>query len=130
VAIWINGTLERAYLVIGTCLDFLDDLPGGVNLAVVECPQVYPGSPVKHEDLIQLAFSAGAIAGRLDCPVVQARPGIWTKATVTKKEIRLKRAWERLTNEERGRVEMPATKSRKADVLDALAIGLWYLKRW
>jgi hypothetical protein len=138
VAIWdpITRLLQRAYLCgpspKASKLAFLDDLPRiapELITGVIEVPQYYPGSPVKKETLIQLAASAMAVVGRLGGTWTQARPGVWTRKWCQNKEIRLRRAWERLSEEEKGRVEMPKSKIRQADVLDAVAIGLWTLKR-
>lgn len=133
VALWDKSKqLIRAFLAQGTkeqWLDFLEQLPK-VTAGVMEVPQVYPGKAVRHEDLIQLAASAGAIAGRMGGVWEQARPGIWTRQTCQDKEIRLERAWNRLSANEKERIEVPTNLKREADVLDAIALGLWWLKRW
>jgi hypothetical protein len=136
VAIWdpATKTLTRAYLCgpSKVPLAFLNDLPRiapELITGVIEVPQYYPGSPVRKETLIQLAASAMAVVGRLGGTWTQARPGTWTRQWCQNKEIRLQRAWERLSTEEKGRVEMPKSKARRADVLDAMAIGLWTLRR-
>src|SRR5262249_11948759 len=115
VALWSDGVLVHAYLASQSkdepWLSFLRHLPTHLDQSVIEIPQVYPSSPVKHEDLIQLAASAGAIAGRLNCRVTQARPAIWTKQTTTNKEIRLERAWSKLTAGEIKKVDLPSAKA-------------------
>ncbi len=135
VAMWgEDKRLLRAFLVGPgeEWLAFLEDLPrdGEAIRGVMEIPQIYPGKAVRHEDLIQLAVSAGAIAGHFGGHWTQARPAVWTRATCQKKEPRLERAWRRLPVDEQARVIMPSTKLRRADVLDALALGLWWLGRW
>lgn len=140
IAYWHDSILKEAALLIqektDSWLRFTDWLPRnmiGPWKAVIEVPQIYPGSVVRHEDLIQLAASAGAIAGALrasGCIVEQARPGIWTRQTCTNKKIRLERAWAKLTEEERNRVILPKSKLRQEDVKDAISLGLWKLKRW
>jgi len=138
VAIWdpATRTLNRAYLCgpapKANKLLFLNDLPAiapELITGVIEMPQSYPGSPVRTETLIQLAASASAVVGRLGGTWTQARPGVWTRKWCQNKEIRLQRAWARLSAEEQARVTMPKAKIRQADVLDAIALGLWYLQR-
>jgi hypothetical protein len=134
VAIWdpVSKQLRRAFLCDSTKgVHFLQKLPtlDGVVSGVIEIPQRYPGSPVRVEDLVQLTASAMAIVGQLGGHWTQARPGTWTRQWCQDKAIRLERAWKRLTAEEQSRVEMPRAKIRQADVLDAIAIGLWTLKR-
>lgn len=138
VAVWdpATKTLLQAYLCgpskRSAPLSFLDQLPSvdpTLITGVVEMPQRYPKSPVKVEELIQLAASANAVVGRMGGKWTQARPGIWTRQWCQNKEIRLERAWKRLTPEEQARVKMPRSKERQKDVLDALALGLWSLKR-
>jgi hypothetical protein len=82
------------------------------------------------EDLIQLAVSAGAVLGRMGGIWKQARPAVWTRQTCQDKDIRLRRAEKRLSPAERATVELPSNKERQKDVWDAVALGLWYLKRW
>lgn len=137
VAYWEDGKLKHAYL-LGPVKDRWLGMIDGLNryntetdTVVVEIPQVYPGSRVRPEDLIQLAASAGALARTFNgLSYIQARPAVWTKQTTTNKAIRLGRAWERLTPHERSYVDLPRAVIRQADVLDAIALGLWYLKRW
>jgi hypothetical protein len=138
VAVWDPATraLLRAYLCGPSKptapLVFLDELPKvapSLITGVIEMPQRYPGSPVKVETLIQLAAAANAVVGRLGGQWTQARPGTWTRQWCQDKAIRLDRAWKRLSAEEQSRVEMPRAKLRQADVLDAVALGLWALKR-
>lgn len=138
VALWDppTKTLIRAYLCgpskVSSPLAFLDQFPRiapELITGVIEMPQRYPGSPVKVETLIQLAAAANAVVGRLGGQWTQARPGTWTRQWCQNKAIRLERAWGRLSAEEKSRVEMPRVKLRQADVLDAVALGLWTLRR-
>jgi hypothetical protein len=141
IAEWDKNTkeLQAAYLLgpskpSAPWLDFLRDRRGITGATsritgVMEVPQQYPGSATRVEDLIQLAASAGAIAAHIGGTWTQARPGIWTRQWCQDKAIRLERAWARLSPMEQIRVTMPRNKERQADVLDAVALGLWSLKR-
>jgi hypothetical protein len=137
IAEWDKNTkeLQAAYLLgpskpSAPWLDFLPGCKSFTNITgVMEIPQQYPGSATRVEDLIQLAASAGAIAAHIGGTWTQARPGIWTRQWCQDKTIRLERAWARLSPTEQSRVMMPKNKERQADVLDAIALGLWSLKR-
>jgi hypothetical protein len=132
VALWAGGVLVRAYLVgpAEEWLSFLKELPPQVSRGVIEIPQIFPGEKARHEDLIQLAVSAGAIAGAVKGQWTQARPAKWTRETCSNKEIRIERALKLLSDTEHQAIEWPSTKLRKADVGDAIALGLWALKRF
>jgi hypothetical protein len=141
IAEWDKNTKElQSCVSIGTLEAFrtLAGLPSGPTgitdassriTGVMEIPQQYPGSATRVEDLIQLAASAGAIAAHIGGTWTQARPGIWTRQWCQDKAIRLERAWARLSPVEQSRVTLPKNKERQADVLDAIALGLWALKR-
>lgn len=137
IAAWTDGVLRRAWLIgpdKSRWLALLDQIRGedsNVDVVVCETQVYYPGSPVRVNDLINLAAVAGAVAATFNGRTyVPASPPVWTRGTTTNKDVRLRRAWERLTVEERTRVELPKSALRQADVLDAIALGLWYLKRW
>lgn len=134
VAIWEHTTLTRAYLAQSPkdapWLSFLKQLPPMCQRGYIEIPQVFPGQPARHEDLLQLAASAGAIAGYVRGDWEQIRPAVWTKKTCSKKGPRIERALARLSETELARIEWPSTKLRREDVGDAIALGLYALKRF
>jgi len=95
---------------------------------VIELPQVYRRTLSKGDpnDLINLAVVCGAIAAQF--PNVRfVRPAEWGKQIP--KAIKNTRALAMLSDEEKSRIEYPKAKSLSHNVLDAVAIGLWALKR-
>ena len=98
---------------------------------VIEVPQVYDrrksvGDP---NDLINLAFMAGLIIGALPTDnVTVVRPAEW--GGQVQKAIKNSRAVDSLSTEEKARIEIPkAAGTLLHNVLDAVGIGLWYLRR-
>lgn len=102
----------------------------GARRAIIEIPQVYQqrhwgGDP---NDLIDVALVAGAVAGRLLCPVEFVKPHAW-KGT-RKKRICHALTRKTLTDDEWSIVEsVDAPSSLRHNVIDAVGIGLWRLKR-
>ena len=98
---------------------------------VMEKPQVYVQSKLKGDpdDLIGLALMAGCVAGMLSAGVKSVYlyfPRQW-KGQVPK-NIMTARTKEKLSDEERSRVDLPA-KYLQHNVWDAVGIGLYHLKR-
>ncbi len=102
---------------------------------VIEIPQVYAPSHWKGDpnDLIDVAFSAGKVAA-LFRVVHQVRPHAWKSGIPKPKKasepyIIEHRARKKLTPEEVRTVIEPGSVKLRYDVWDAVAIGLWHLKR-
>lgn len=93
---------------------------------VVEKPQVYRKSPGDRNDLIDLAVAAGMLGGRFKNRKY-VLPREW-KGNVPK-EIMNDRVLTKLTEDEKSKIEYPKRKSLSHNVLDAVGIGLWALKR-
>jgi hypothetical protein len=94
---------------------------------VIELPQVYPVRKWKGDpnDLIQVAYIAGAIAGllrRYAIDIKTLKPHEWKGNTP--KKIDNRRTFERLTPS-----EQEIVKAASNHVLDAVGIGLHVLKR-
>lgn len=96
-------------------------------MVAIEIPQVYPVRKWKGDpnDLIQVAYIAGAIAGllrRYTIDIKTLKPHEWKGNTP--KKIDNKRTFERLTPS-----EQEIVKTASNHVLDAVGIGLYVLKR-
>lgn len=130
VAAFREGELVGVYMVPAWSLKMQADQLGTV---VVEMPRAYPGSPVRVNDLIDLAAAGMAVASKLSAPganVRQIYPAEW-KAQVPKK-ICQKRIDRVLSIEERARMVscMIAVKpSLRHNLWDAIGIGLFALGR-
>jgi hypothetical protein len=120
LAIWEDSVL--------TCVEYAPAeslLVDHDALILVELPQVYPTSKGDNNDLIQLAFAAGKVAGRVkECKAFS--PRTW-KGTC-KKEIMHKRIEARMTEAE-WVVVGKQTKKALGNILDAIGIGLWHFGR-
>jgi hypothetical protein len=97
-----------------------------VNLLVIEKPQVYLEVKIDNNDLIDLSVMVGAVAGNFSS-VRFVLPREW-KGQVPK-DVMINRIKERLSSEERDRVELPNEKKAQADVWDAIGIGLYRIGR-
>jgi hypothetical protein len=101
--------------------------------AYVEIPQVYPRAPEDPNDLINVAYTAGAVCHYLlfmGCSVRRVIPHAW-KGNVPK-EVSHRRIIEGLTPENRDRVTgMLATynKTVRHNLLDALGIALYGIRK-
>lgn len=103
---------------------------GQINL-ILEVPQVYVRARSKGDpnDLIQVAAVVGALTGKLMVPgadCVAYLPAEWKGQTP--KEITTARAQAALQADELSEVKLPA-KSLQHNVWDAVALGLYHLKR-
>lgn len=113
-------------MVEGLCDELYRSLPpehGGTvwNIAV-ELPRVYPQiRHVRPNDLIDLAAVAGAVAALGNATFVH--PRTW-KGQVPK-TIKTARTLEELSAVERGKTE---GKIKNHNIMDAIGIGLWWLK--
>lgn len=123
-ALAVAGTLDEA--------EILDRPPcslGGV--AVIEVPVVYPTRKVDANDLIDLAVLVGDLRGyyrRTGFEVRLVRPRTW-KGTVPK-DIHGRRVLAALSAEERALLpRRPRAKNYDHNMLDAVGLGLWQLKR-
>lgn len=104
---------------------------------VYEFPRVYPQSRSRgglkgQNDLLDLAFSAGraveAVSSLGGAPrLVRYEPREW-KGTAPK-EIMIERFKERLSEDERDRVELPTRKDLRHNVWDGVGVGLYYWRR-
>lgn len=102
--------------------------------AIVELPQVYSlakskGGARGQNDLVDVAFAAGLLLGRLGLPrerIAEVRPRMW-KGQVPKATM-VRRIRGRLSDEEATRVMLPAP-SLSHNVFDAVGIGLWRVGR-
>lgn len=106
------------------------------NTFVVEVPQIYTAAKSKGDpnDLVAVALVAGAaierFGARARAGVVKAKPRDW-KGT-TPKEINHTRTRAKLSPDELSVVQSAALRAGKTaslDLLDAVGIGLWALRR-
>jgi hypothetical protein len=108
----------------------LDVTEGEVGLVVVEVPRVYDRRRWKGDpnDLIDISIAGGLLAGALRAEAVRLiRPQDWKGQTP--KKVQADRTLAKLSEAERGRLEGVTTKSKIHNVIDAVGIGLWELKR-
>lgn len=98
--------------------DFIFDCHGG-RLAV-EIPRIYPDSPVRVNDIIRLAFVAGALAGTSERSLV-VEPRIW-KGT-TPKKIHNERILKVLPELREFLARCP--KGKQEHIIDAAGLALW-----
>jgi hypothetical protein len=103
------------------------DLPQ-VDVLVVEVPQVYVRGKGDPADLIELAGVDGAIAALVDGKKTE---GYWPKEWKgsVPKDVYQKRFDKTLTPEERVMLKESATASLRHNVIDAVAIGKWWIKK-
>jgi hypothetical protein len=106
------------------------------NLCFVsEYPQVYRFSKGDPNDLLPLSECVGAVKAALLSHELIAGPEYWAtylprewKGQVPK-DVMVSRIQERLSKDERARVELPRAKSLSHNVWDAIGIGLKALGR-
>ena len=95
---------------------------------VLERPQIYPEAPFDQNDLVTIAMMVASLQGYLQSyRVIEYLPKQW-KGQVPK-EIMFERIWEKLSLEERSRVELPRNKKHQLDVKDAIGLGRHHLER-
>jgi hypothetical protein len=124
-ALWEGGYLVGLWL--GEPV-FVEYPPCWVH---IEKPQIYPSQPVPPNDIITLAITAGCIAGHAESnghKVEFVLPHTW-KGNLPK-EVSHKRILGKLSSTERLLVDgLKVAPSKKHNVLDAIGIGLWVLRR-
>ena len=112
-------------------IDTFNRLPDFENLEtlVIEDPRIYPVSKARANDLMKLAKSVGAIVAKVDAKFTKlVTPATW-KGSVPKR-IHQKRILRALTAEEKTILnKCPCPKSLLHNTIDAVGIGLWYLRR-
>ncbi len=95
-----------------------------LSRVLVEVPRIYPGSPVRPNDLMDLSFAAGQIAGAAD-NVQSVFPREWKgnveKAIMTERIIALAKK-----RKEYKYATLPKAKSKQHNVWDAVGIGYWH----
>ncbi len=105
-----------------------------VSSAIIECPQVYPGTPQKQaNDLITLAVMVGRYQEQFlarKIPVTLILPHKW-KGTIPK-DVHNNRVLSRLDPKERELYQtsvLGVPSSKRHNVVDAIGLGLYALKR-
>lgn len=101
-----------------------------IELAV-EIPQVYTQNKLRGDpnDLISLALVVGALGGLVlsGIPIRTYQPREW-KGQVPKR-VMIERIKEKLSEDERKRVQLPTGKSYHHNVWDSIGIGLHHLRK-
>jgi len=108
----------------------LEAAVGRVDLVVLEVPRVYDRRRWKGDpnDLIDISIAGGILAGALRAEQVKPiRPQDWKGQTP--KAVQTERTVAKLTKAELEKLEGVTTKSKLHNVIDAVGIGLWELKR-
>lgn len=107
---------------------------GPLVSVTIEQPVIYPRMKARPNDIVTLALGAGEWAGifRPLAPVEYVEPSKW-KGSVPKAKHQ-PRIWAKLTETEFAIVERAfvagkVPKSLKNNVVDAVGIGLWKVKR-
>ena len=121
-AVWDHETLIGVHY--GTCIPaWADD----VTHVVIEIPQIYPGwRAADPNDLIRVAFEAGRLSAGYEVKTILPRH--W-KGNM-KKALMLEKIVSKLTDQELACLkDLKLPKSKEKEVVDALGIGLWCLKR-
>ena len=101
-----------------------------LKLAIIEAPRVYDRRRWKGDpnDLIDISIAGGILVGALRPEEIKIiRPQDWKGQTP--KDIQAERTLAKLTEAERMQIEGVTTKSKLHNVIDAVGIGLWELKR-
>lgn len=132
VAVFDGSTLIFADAVNiddgGPTLGFLRQC--GANDLVIEVPTVYQHSKADPQDIVKLAFNAGQWAATIhkwpDCKVEKPHPIQW-KGNVPK-DIHNARVLSRLRTEETA-ILPRLSKTKSHNMIDAIGLGLWRLRR-
>ncbi len=102
------------------------------ELLIAEQPVIYPNSPVPPSDVVTLALTAGAQAEKIS----QGGKILWVTAREWKgqipKAVHHKRAIGALSGAEMAYLELwlsTIPESKRHNVIDAVALGLWALDR-
>lgn len=134
-ALWEGGELIAAWMSEKDTPDILGEISSYIpvdllNHVVIECMQVYASTGVaKANDLLAVNWAAGELVGDLGhgLAVTKYKPRAW-KGQVPK-GIMVKRIIQKLSIEERSRVELPTAASKQHNVWDGVGIGLKYWGR-
>lgn len=129
IALFEDGLLVRAEYVVGSVDRGWRWLgPFGAE-AVVEVPQSYPGEPVRPQNLITLAVTAGYLVGAVRPSTIRrVHPREW-KGQRPKSIDNEWTAGLLSVQERQIALESGAPASRMDNVWDAIGLGLWVLKR-
>jgi hypothetical protein len=123
VAYWELCILQAANLVTQDLFAQESRMIAVCETVVCEIPVVYPGKTKNPNDLITLAYRAGCLAGP---KAILVQPVSWKYQLPD--DILYKRIRAALTSTELQRIpDLPESKLH--NVLDAIGIGLHYLKR-
>jgi hypothetical protein len=125
MAVFTNGRLTWA----GLCeTQHIDSFEIPTEL-IIECPQIYRRSKGDPNDLVDVALTVGRFLNAMHyASITVVKPREW-KGNVPKK-IMLNRIWKRMSPKEHqifrhGKI----VQSLQHNVIDAIGIGLWKLKR-
>lgn len=113
-----------------TVVATLEPIFGTPELVIIEAPRVYDRRRWKGDpnDLIDISIAGGILVGALRPEAIKIiRPQDWKGQTP--KDIQAERTLAKLTEAERLQLEGVTTKSKLHNVIDAVGIGLWELKR-
>ncbi len=124
-AVFREAQLVSCGLTTPAKWSMLDGCSDGKPDVVIEEPTIYPHSKANPADVMSLQLKVGELKGRFEavgCKVTLVQPRTW-KRQVTKQICHM-RAAKVLTDAERS---LAATANH--DTWDAIALGLWYLKR-
>ena len=101
----------------------------GIEKLIIEDPRIYPVTNVNPNDLMKLAKAVGAIVAKIDAKHTKlVTPSKWKKSVP--KKIHQKRIWRTLEEKEKEILDgCLCPKSLHHNVVDAVGIGLWELKR-
>lgn len=123
---WAYGSTSEGLLACGLG-DGWRSVPYPVGgRAVLEYPQIRPGTP-RPNDIVTLAFTAGAIAARLEdrgWPVEKVFPVRW-KGTIDKKRHHPRIVGALLPHESRVLSRALQGVAKQDDVIDAVGLFLW-----
>ncbi len=119
-----KAPLNKNIIIQLDCLD--SNLPEKVDVIVIEKPKIYPSSPVRSGDILDLAVMAGALARvRPYAEVVFVEPANW-KGSVPKK-IHNERIKKEIPELQKHLREYSQTKHEH--IIDAAGQALWQIKK-
>lgn len=138
VALFVDGRIVGADVIQSTKGSRIDDTVAGrahdmarqllaindyIELAVVERPVIYPDSRERDNDIVDLAVTAGVLAGAFDCELCMPTPRQW-KGSVPK-AIHNSRTRDACPAADKLISQIRSTLRNHA--WDAVGLGLWYL---
>ena len=131
VAVFHNDNLTACYLPRGRdWIETFRNVPKlGPEVLVVEDPRIYPVSKARHNDILKLARSVGAVVAKIDAPKTRlVTPATWKKSVP--KHIHQRRILRALSERETAVLnDCKCPRSLRHNVVDAVGIGLWFLER-